>query len=110
MRRSMGGWVSNRRLNQPWGPLDVLSSGDSIHRWAVAAWEWGGLLGLGAGGRYLLAAAFAALCVTVALLAPEATGSGLAAGLVLPWVLAVHAVAALFWVAVVPFWLRARWP
>jgi phosphatidate cytidylyltransferase len=77
---------------------------------AVAAWEWGGLLGLGAGGRYLLAAAFAALCATVALLAPDATGSGPAAGLVLPWVLAVHAVAALFWVAVVPLWLRARWP
>ena len=77
---------------------------------AVAAWEWGGLLGLGGGGRYLLAAAFAALCAMVALLAPDATGSGPAAGLVLPWVLAVHAVAALFWVAVAPFWLRAKWP
>lgn len=77
---------------------------------AVAVWEWGGLLGFGMGGRYVLAAAFAVVCSTVAMLAPDATGSGPSAGLAAPWVFAVHGVATVFWVVLVPVWLRAGWP
>ena len=40
IRCSIGGCVSNSRLNQPCAPGDRWSRGDWIHRWAVAAGAW----------------------------------------------------------------------
>jgi len=70
----------------------------------VAAWEWGGLLGFGQSERLLTGAALAILCAAAVLLDPAAIGGTLS-----PWVMASYGVAVLFWCAVIPFWLRAKW-
>jgi phosphatidate cytidylyltransferase len=75
----------------------------------IGAWEWGGLLGMSESGRRLLGVALVILCVAVSLLAPAAMGVGALDGLVTPWVLAVYGVAAVFWCAVVPLWMRKKW-
>lgn len=75
----------------------------------IGAWEWGGLLKMTEAGRRLLGAVLAILCVAVSLLEPAAMGIGAGAGLAAPWVLAAYGVAAVFWCAVVPLWLRAKW-
>jgi phosphatidate cytidylyltransferase len=63
---------------------------------AGAAWEWGGLLGYGAGVRavYVLATALAALLAGL---------EGLQGNLV------IYLVALVFWVTVVPLWLGRAW-
>jgi phosphatidate cytidylyltransferase len=70
----------------------------------VAAWEWGGLLGLDQPGRLLTGVALAMLCVAAVLLDPAAID-----GVLSPWVMLSYGIAALFWCAVIPFWLRAKW-
>jgi phosphatidate cytidylyltransferase len=70
----------------------------------VAAWEWGGLLGLDQPGRLLTGVALAMLCVAAVLLDPAAID-----GVLSPWVMLSYSIAALFWCAVIPFWLRAKW-
>ena len=75
----------------------------------VAAWEWGGLLGFGEGARLLTGAALAILCAAVTLLDPVAIGATAGSALGVPWVMASYGVAALFWCAVIPFWLWAKW-
>jgi len=70
----------------------------------VAAWEWGGLLGFGQSERLLTGTALAMLCAVAVLLDPAAIGGALS-----PWVMASYGVAVLFWCAVIPFWLRAKW-
>ena len=76
---------------------------------AVGAWEWGALLGLGERARQVLGVTFAILCSTVSLVAPAAMGIGAGDALAAPWVIAVYAIAALFWAVAVPFWLGAKW-
>jgi phosphatidate cytidylyltransferase len=70
----------------------------------VAAWEWGGLLGFEQNKRLLTGAALATLCAAAILLNPAAI-----AGALSPWVMVSYGMAALFWCAVIPFWLRAKW-
>lgn len=70
----------------------------------VAAWEWGGLLGFEQNKRLLTGAALATLCAAAILLDPAAI-----AGALSPWVMVSYGMAALFWCAVIPFWLRAKW-
>lgn len=76
----------------------------------IGAWEWGGLLKMGEGRRRLLGVALTALCCAVSFVDPEAMGIGTGDSLAAPWVLAAYGVAAVFWCALVPFWLRAKWP
>jgi phosphatidate cytidylyltransferase len=70
----------------------------------VAAWEWGGLLGFDQTKRVLTGAAQATLCAAAVLLDPAAIDGALS-----PWVMVSYGIAALFWCAVIPFWLRAKW-
>ena len=70
----------------------------------VAAWEWGGLLGFEQTKRLLTGTALATLCAAAILLDPAAI-----AGALSPWVMVSYGIAALFWCAVIPFWLRAKW-
>jgi phosphatidate cytidylyltransferase len=69
----------------------------------IASWEWGALAGYSPGGR----AAFMTLVAASAgvLLYPGMAGA--------PWSLTldlwVYALSAMFWIGVVPFWLRTRW-
>ncbi len=70
----------------------------------VAAWEWGGLLGFDQTKRVLTGAAQAMLCAAAVLLDPAAIDGALS-----PWVMVSYGIAALFWCAVIPFWLRAKW-
>lgn len=78
----------------------------------LAAWEWGGLMGLGAMQRLVLGAAAGVPCTLLILFQPQALGlSGsldknavrdLGFWLLLPSVI--------FWAVLVPFWLSRRWP
>ena len=78
---------------------------------ALAAWEWGGLMQWGRVGRVALGGATAAYCLVVTLVQPSAVGLAggdpeLARGVAL-W---HYLPAVLFWILLVPFWLRRRWP
>jgi phosphatidate cytidylyltransferase len=70
----------------------------------VAAWEWGGLLGFDQAKRLLTGAALAMLCAAAVLFDPAAIDGALSL-----WVMVSYGIAALFWCAVIPFWLRAKW-
>lgn len=78
---------------------------------ALAAWEWGGLMKLGKNARPLLALMLVLVCAGIGFAQPAALG--LAAGFEpAAWRLGrwFYVPAAIFWLAVVPFWLRMRWP
>lgn len=64
---------------------------------AVAAWEWGGFLQFSSMARQTLAVAMLLFCGAVTLLGPVA----------MQWLVGIGAV---FWLLIVPLWLRARWP
>lgn len=63
---------------------------------ALAAWEWGGLMRQEKPARVLYALAMLLLCWQLHVAAPE----------LLPTVLGISAI---FWTAVIPFWLRYKW-
>ena len=83
---------------------------------AVAAWEWGALMGFAALPRLALGAALVFICAAVAAFDPVALGlpgvsdSGSifsdAAWRLVRW---FYLPAAFFWLLVVPLWLRQRW-
>ena len=78
---------------------------------AVAAWEWGALMGFAGASRVVLGAGLAVISLGLAALEPAALGlePGFAeAG----WRLGrwFYVPAAAFWLLVVPCWLRRRWP
>ncbi|MFZ4537911.1 phosphatidate cytidylyltransferase [Propionivibrio sp.] len=80
---------------------------------AVAAWEWGALMGLGALPRLALGAALSLICTAVGALDPvalgvQSIGSNFSetAWLLGRW---FYLPAAVFWLLVVPLWLRYRW-
>ncbi|MGE5493168.1 MAG: phosphatidate cytidylyltransferase [Actinomycetota bacterium] len=75
----------------------------------VAAWEWGGLVRLGAQGRMGYGALVAVMCILAAILAPSAIGDGDLVTPVHSSVLVLYGIAVLFWAAVVPLWLRNKW-
>lgn len=77
---------------------------------AIAAWEWGGLMGLGTNARPVLGVAVALACLALTLLAPAALGldSGFSES---GWRLGrwFYFPSAVFWVLCVPLWMRRRW-
>jgi phosphatidate cytidylyltransferase len=62
---------------------------------ALAGWEWAGLLKARAGARYLFGGLIFVACLVLQMQP---------AGFPLLWI-----VAALFWLMVMPFWLKRRW-
>lgn len=75
----------------------------------VAAWEWGGLIRIGGKGRLAYGVGVAAACIVVALVAPAAIGDEVQGAPAIPGVLLLYGLAAVFWGAVVPLWLRHKW-
>ena len=77
---------------------------------AVAAWEWGTLMSLGSASRIAVAIAFALICSLIGYLDPAALDleSGFSSA---AWRLGLwfYVPAALFWLGVVPLWLKYRW-
>lgn len=78
---------------------------------AVAAWEWGGLMGLGDRARIVLGGAFVFVCAAIVALEPAALGleDGFSKA---AWSLGrwFYLPAAAFWLLGVPWWLRRRLP
>ncbi len=78
---------------------------------ALAAWEWGGLMGLPATQRLLVGLALSFLCGGIAVLAPAALAiaPGFAES---AWALGrwFYVPAGVFWLLVVPLWMKYRWP
>jgi phosphatidate cytidylyltransferase len=73
----------------------------------LGAWEWAGLLRLAGSLRKVYAAMAFLLCALLGWLAFDvATGRMLQPGILMT----IFALAGLFWLMLVPFWLRARWP
>ncbi len=74
----------------------------------VGAWEWGALLGWSGSARIALGAGFTSSCAALAWIDPAAIG---AAGFQpeQAWVLLLYGAAAVFWVLLMPFWLRSKW-
>ncbi|MDX9839007.1 MAG: phosphatidate cytidylyltransferase, partial [Azoarcus sp.] len=70
-----------------------------------AAWEWGGLARFTFPGRMIFALLTGVLCGTVGILSGLGGESAPVAGLLAP----LYVVSALFWLFVVPFWLRTKW-
>lgn len=71
----------------------------------AAAWEWGGLTGIGGVPRVVLAVLLALACLVV--------GGGVGLGgevASTPYpLLALYALSGAFWLVVVPLWLRRKW-
>lgn len=78
---------------------------------AIAGWEWGGFMRLGAAGRLALGAGVSAISGLCILLFPAAVGgegwSEASAWRLGQW---VYVPAIVFWIAVLPLWLARRWP
>lgn len=77
---------------------------------AVAAWEWGALMGLGGSARIVLGVAVIFVCGALSILVPAALG--LEAGFSeAAWRFGrwLYFPAAVFWVLCVPLWMRRRW-
>lgn len=78
---------------------------------AVAAWEWGALMGLGAAPRLVLGGATLVMCAAVTTLDPIALGIGSdssdAAWRLGRW---FYLPTAAFWILLVPVWMKRRWP
>ena len=80
---------------------------------ALAAWEWGSLMGLSASGRMILGVGALLLCACLSFLFPEALslgGEGNDNLSVSAWTLGrwFYLPAAAFWIIVVPGWLRTN--
>ncbi len=77
---------------------------------AVAAWEWGALMGLGGNSRLALGGVLVFVCVALTALEPAALGleSGFSEA---AWRLGrwFYLPAASFWLFCVPLWMRRRW-
>jgi phosphatidate cytidylyltransferase len=70
---------------------------------AAAAWEWGGLCRWSSAGKAVFSAVCASACLAIGLLT-GLDGSGARPLLALP-----YGAAALFWLLLVPLWLRQHW-
>lgn len=77
---------------------------------ALAAWEWGALMGLAATPRLVLGAALAAICAFIVMLDPAALGIGEASSNT-AWRLGrwFYLPSAAFWILLVPVWMKRRW-
>lgn len=73
----------------------------------MGAWEWAGLLRLAGARRQAYAMMALVLCASLGWLAFElATGQMLQPVILMT----IFSLAGMFWLTIVPFWLRARWP
>ena len=75
---------------------------------AIGGWEWGGLAAFTEAQKKGYGAALLALMLALLLLFPGLVhwpGADLR-----PFLLAVYGAATLFWLVLVPLWLRRRWP
>lgn len=73
----------------------------------LAAWEWGGLMGLAAGRRTVGGALLFALCLGLAAAFPAAvSGEPGSAGSLGRW---IYPSSVAFWLIVAPLWLRQKW-
>lgn len=72
----------------------------------VAAWEWGALLGWKGASRVVLGIATGGLCVALSLLEPAFLEFRMAQ----PAATMAYGVSAAFWLLLMPFWLRGKWP
>ncbi|MDE2585385.1 MAG: phosphatidate cytidylyltransferase [Betaproteobacteria bacterium] len=77
---------------------------------SLAAWEWGGLMLWSKTARVALGLGTAAYCLLITLLQPALVGLERGAELARGVALGHYLPAALFWIILVPFWLRQRWP
>jgi phosphatidate cytidylyltransferase len=78
---------------------------------AVAAWEWGALMGMGQASRVVLGVVFGFICIVIAAFEPAALD--LAPGFSdTAWKLGrwFYLPAAAVWLVVVPLWMNRRWP
>ncbi|MEI7432051.1 MAG: phosphatidate cytidylyltransferase, partial [Betaproteobacteria bacterium] len=78
---------------------------------AVAAWEWGALMGMSHFSRVTLGVVFVFICIAIAAFEPAALD--LAPGFsAVAWKLGrwFYLPAAVFWLVVVPLWINRRWP
>ncbi|MBI4741994.1 MAG: phosphatidate cytidylyltransferase [Betaproteobacteria bacterium] len=83
---------------------------------AVAAWEWGGLVGLDTPARVASGVGLALICAAIGIAQPAALGISAeivkftefveSAWIVGRW---LYLPAAVFWIVVAPFWLARRW-
>ena len=78
---------------------------------ALAAWEWGALMALGAALRFLLGVTLILVCAAVAAFEPAALGLLEPGFNEAAWRLGrwFYLPAAAFWLLVVPLWMRYRW-
>ncbi len=74
----------------------------------IAAWEWGALLGWQGRARLVLGLLTWLLCALLSYIDPLACGIGDFQP-TQTWVLLTYGVSALFWGALMPLWLRAKW-
>lgn len=72
---------------------------------ALAAAEWGGMVGFSAGPRWAYAALLGLLCLACGMVAGLHRDDTVAPFGLVP----LYGASALFWIACVPFWLRKRW-
>jgi phosphatidate cytidylyltransferase len=71
----------------------------------VAAWEWGALLGWAGIRRIVLGISVGLLCAALGWIYPSALEFGLAPA----WVAVAYGLSAIFWLLLMPFWLRGKW-
>jgi phosphatidate cytidylyltransferase len=73
----------------------------------IGAWEWGGLVKLSLSGRRSYALSSAGLCAVLGWSVFDIDSGAIRQAALLS---ATFGLAAVFWLAVVPFWLRSKWP
>lgn len=73
----------------------------------IGAWEWGGLMKLGSSGRRGYALVAMALCGIFGVAIFDSETGALRQGILLS---SVYLVSGLFWLIVVPAWLKIKWP
>lgn len=78
---------------------------------AIAAWEWGALMGMGSRARLILGVVLTGICVVVGAVDPVALGIG-GTSFEAAWHLGrwFYLPAAAFWILLVPVWMKRRWP
>ncbi len=78
---------------------------------SVAAWEWGALMGISGNSRTILGSGFFCVCLFLGVMEPAALGLEIefydAAWRLGRW---IYLPAAVFWMIVVPCWMKSRWP
>ena len=77
---------------------------------AIAAWEWGALLGQTKRTRLAMGAGTLLVCADLAAIYPDAVGLDfIAPGRMEIFGLFFYLPATIFWLLIVPFWLKKRW-